>query len=151
MEYRIEKKPQFTVMGIARKFNCATAYCEIPKFWDEFMKSDLPDEIDGTYGLCFDGCGGEFTYYIADDYYPWAEIPSNLEIKIISAHTWAVFSCFGKLPESLQKLNDEIWKEWLPSNGKYRLAENMNIEFYAPSSDDSEIDYCEIWIPVEEV
>ena len=152
LEYKIVKRPQFTVVGIARKFNNATAYKEIPKFWQEHVKSELIDDICGDYGICFDdGKDGEFTYYIADDYIPWAEYPQTVEIKVIPAHTWAVFACEGKLPQSLQKLNDEIWKQWLTNNGKYCLADNFNIEFYLPTGNDSDENYSEIWLPVRKI
>lgn len=152
MEYEIVKKEQFTVVGVARKFNKATSYAEIPKFWTEHLSGELAEEICGTYGVCVDeGENGEFIYYIADDYVPWVEYPKFVETRVIPAHAWAVFPCDGALPQALQKLNDEIWSKWLPSNGKYRLVDNLDIEFYIPPCDNSDEEYCEIWLPVEEI
>lgn len=151
MDYEIVKKAQFTVQGVCRRFNCDTAYEEIPKFWQEYMKSELAEDNWGTYGICLDENGKEFTYYIADDYFPWLDVPASAEVLVVPAHTWAVFPCCGELPKALQELNTAIWKEWLPSNGKYRLADSLSIELYTMPSDNSDEDYSEIWIPVEEV
>lgn len=150
MEYEIVKKEQFTIVGVSRKFNNETAYNEIPKFWKEHMNGDLAEDICGTYGICFDGDGKEFTYYIADDYAPWLQLPKSVEVRVIPAHTWAVFPCKGALPDALQSVNTKIWNEWLPSSKQYRLADKFNIEFYFPPCENPEDDYSEIWIPVEE-
>ena len=49
MEYKIVKKPQFTVMGVSGKFHPDTSYQEIPKYWTEMMgKPDFP--LMGMYG-----------------------------------------------------------------------------------------------------
>lgn len=152
LEYGIVKKAQFTVIGISRKFSNDTAYVEIPKFWNELMNGKSGEEICGTYGVCIDdGEGKEFSYMIADDYAPWVDFPANLEIKVIPAHTWAVFPCNGALPQALQSVNTKIWNEWLPAHKEYRLADKLNIELYTPACDTPNADYSEIWIPVEEV
>lgn len=33
LEYRIEEKDAFTVMGKLARFDCETSYQEIPRFW----------------------------------------------------------------------------------------------------------------------
>ena len=53
MEYRIVEKPQFTVMGVFRKFHPETSYQRIPKYWTEMMqKTDFP--LMGMYGICME-------------------------------------------------------------------------------------------------
>ncbi len=152
LEYKIVKKAQFTAIGISRKFCNDTSYCEIPKFWNEHMQSEFGKEICGTYGICIDNGGCKnFTYLIADDYAPWKEYSGDLEMKYIPEHTYAVFPCRGKLPESLQTVNTKIWSEWLPACNEFAIADNFNIEYYAPLGENSEEDYCEIWIPVKAV
>ena len=43
MEYRIVEKPQFTVMGVSRKFHPETSYQQIPEYWTEmFGQPDFP-------------------------------------------------------------------------------------------------------------
>ena len=115
------------------------------------MKSDESKAVCGMYGICMDGDGKNFDYLIADNYIPWNEIPEGCETRVIPAGTWAVFSCHGALPESLQSVNTKIWSEWVPSCKAYKLAGNYNIEMYTPLCDDPNQNYCEIWIPVEKV
>ena len=150
MEYRIEEKAAFTLIGRLRKFSAETSHKEIPLFWEEHMAAS--DEIVcGMFGLCIDSDGETFDYLIADLYHPMGEIPAGYETRTIPAGTWAVFPCRGALPEALQTVNDAMWSEWLPNCREYKLAGNYNIEMYTPLHDDPKDDYNEIWLPVERV
>ena len=151
MEYRIENKAQFTVMGRVRSFNTDTSYEEIPKFWQEHMQSGQGKIVCGMYGICMDSDGKNFDYFIADNYLPWKEVPEGYVTKVIPEGTWAVFPCRGSLPKALQDVNTKIWSEWLPSCKTYKLAGNYNIEMYAPPAERPEDTYSEIWIPIEKV
>lgn len=150
LEYKIVQKAQFTVTGFVRKFNIKTSQTEIPKFWQEHMSSAAVKEIWGTYGICLDD-KADFSYMIADDYTPWKERSNGAEIKVIPAGTWAVFPCRGALPQSIHNLTKRIFTEWLPANGAYKKAGAVEIEYYPQESDNSENDYCEIWIQVEKI
>jgi len=149
LEYKIMEKEQFTVMGKTRKFNTETSYQEIPRFWEEHMKSADSKIVCGMYGICMDSDGKDFDYLIADNYAPWNEVPEGFATKVIPAGTWAVFPCRGALPKSLQDVNTKIWSEWLPSSNAYQLAGNYNIEMYGPPCEDQNDYYCEIWLPVK--
>lgn len=146
MEFKIVEKQQFTVLGRRRTFQEKTAYQEIPRFWEEHMKSPLGRTVCGTYGICLESGGSAFDYLIADNYLPWEEVPEGCETLVIPAGTWAAFPCPGPLPEALQAVNTRIWKEWLPGCQAYRLAGNYTLEVYLPR-EDGEM-YSEIWIPV---
>lgn len=143
LEYRIEEKAAFTVMGVMRRFRGETSYQDIPVFWNEHMQGPLAERIRGVLGLCLDNEPDSFEYMIADIYSPWMEIPQGCVTRTIPAGIWAVFPCRGQLPEALQSVNTRIWREWLPGCREYRLGSNCNIEFYA------EPEYSEIWVPVE--
>jgi len=151
LEYKIVEKQQFTVMGKVRSFNTDTSYDEIPKFWQEHMQSGENNIVCGMYGICIDSDGKNFDYMIADNYLPWNEVPEGYVTRVIPAGTWAVFSCRGPLPKSLQDVNTRIWSEWLPNCKKYKLAGNYNVEMYTPPTENPEDYYCEIWIPVEKI
>lgn len=152
LEYKIVDKPQFTLVGLSRMFNSDTSYREIPKFWDEVMGMESCP-VMGMYGICMDldENDKDFEYLIADNYIPWAEIPAGCVTKVIPASTWAVFPCRGPLPQTLQDVNTRMWSEWLPNCKNYRLAANLNIEMYAPTDENPENAYCEIWLPVEKI
>lgn len=152
LEYKIVKKPQFTVVGMSKLFNADTSYQEIPKWWCEVMGMEKPP-VCGMYGICMDLDEQEkdFEYLIADNCISCTEIPEGCVAKVIPASTWAVFPCRGPLPETLQDVNTRMWSEWLPNCKNYRLAANLNIEFYAPPAQKPEDTYSEIWLPVEEI
>ena len=154
MEYRIEKKPAFKVMGISKLVGYGNGYSEIPKFWDEvFAKPG--NKLVGMYGVCLDDevPGDEFRYMIADDYNEELADAENMEIKEIPEYTWAVFPCRGAMPQALQSVNTQVFNEWLPASN-YEIAAGFNIEFY---TDESKYElgsqdpsyYSEIWVPVK--
>lgn len=151
IEYKIVEKAQFTVMGKRRNFSTEDSYGEIPKFWQEHIKSGENKVVCGMYGICMDSDGKNFDYLIADNYIPWNEIPEGYQTKVIPAGTWAIFPCYGALPKALQDVNTKIWNEWLPSCKTYEFAGNYNIEMYTPISEKPEDNYSEIWIPVKKV
>lgn len=152
MECKIVKKAAFTVIGISRRFLYENSYQEIPKFWQEHMRSPESKNIIGMYGLCIDTKEKDFEYLIADNYCPQKDIPEGCETKTLPEGTWAVFPCRGPMVETLQSTNTKIWNEWLPNCKEYKLAGNYNIEaYFAPPHNDPNDDYCEIWVPVEEV
>ncbi len=152
LEYKIVEKPQFTLVGMERKFHPETSYQQIPKFWEEVMSMENCPLL-GIYGVCLDEdtADGAFRYLIADNYIPWQEIPEGLTVQVIPASVWAVFPCRGPLPEALQAVNTRIWSQWLPNCREYRLARNLNIEVYGPPAEKPEDTYSEIWLPVERI
>lgn len=148
MEYRIVEKPQFTVMGVSRKFRPETSYQQIPEYWTEmFGQPDFP--LMGVYGICIDdnGADGEFEYWIADNYIPWKEIPAGCSSMVIPGGTWAVFPCSMK---TLQDTNTRMWQDWLPGCREYKLSGSFNLEVYGPPcEEDPGETYVELWLPVE--
>ena len=148
IEYRIVEKPQFTVMGVSRKFHPETSYQQIPEYWTEmFSHPDFP--LMGVYGICIDdnGADGEFDYWIADNYIPWQEIPAGCKSLVIPGGTWAVFPCKLK---TLQDTNTQMWQEWLPNCREYKLSGSYNLEVYGPlCKEDQGETYVELWLPVE--
>lgn len=106
--------------GISRDFSYEECYAKIPLFWQE----DRGD-ISGMFGVCIDRDDG-IHYMIADLYKPWDE--SIGEAFTFSAGLWTVFPVTGKLPEALQSVNIQVWQEWMPGKGKYKMQANYSIE-----------------------
>ena len=149
LDYKIEEKFSFSVIGKMRKFNCETSYQEIPKFWDEYSENGGHDVVCGMYGLCWDSDGKSFEYYIGDNYIPYKNIPDGYTVRTIPAGTWAVFPC--KMG-TLQDVNTKIWSEWLPNLKGYKLSGNYNFEVYlTPPMPDPKDEHVEIWVPVEKI
>ena len=147
MEYRIEEKATFTVVGVSRRFHPETSYQKIPEFWAEMIaQPGFP--LMGMYGICWDGdnADSEFDYWIADPYDSGQEIPTGCSTLEIPGGTWAVFPCKMK---TLQDTNTRMWKEWLPNSREYRLSGCYNIEFYFPiCEEDPGESAVELWLPV---
>ena len=156
MEYRIEKKVAFKVMGVSKTFSYEGANREIPQFWSEVFTNMTDRSVLGMYGVCFDEemAGNEFRYMIADDYMAGKAEEKKLDVHEIKEHTWPVFPCRGAMPLPLQEVNRRIFSEWLPASN-YEIAEGYNVEYYSNPEDfanglhDPEY-YAEVWIPVKE-
>lgn len=156
MDYKIEKKEAFSVLGRSKTFPYEGAKEQVPAFWNEHFSGGFSNIVCGTYGICFDEAMGmdQFEYLIADPYDPAKAIPEGFVVKNIPAFTWAVFPCRGPMPGALQDANTAIYTEWLPSTGNYKFAAGYCVEFYEnpmnyPKGTQDENYYCEIWIPVQ--
>ena len=151
MDCKIMKKEAFTVLCRAKTFKYEDAAVQVPQFWAEHFRTGGGAAVCGMYGINLDESmgGSEFEYLIADNYDPANEIPDGFTTRTIPAHTWAVFSCTGKMPQALQELNQQIFSQWLP-----KIAAGINVELYSDASkfeqgtQDQDY-YFEAWIPVE--
>lgn len=164
MEFKIEKKESFTVIGFDRVFRSETAYAEVPKFWDEIMDKfaaifggKAPETAQeraciencvGEFGVCVGDAGmGAFRYIIAGRY-KGGEVPEGMVTYKFPEYDWAVFDCRGSMPDSLQSLNTRIFSEWLPGNREFELTGNASIEWY-DEGDPAAPDYhSAIWLPI---
>ncbi|MDO4863367.1 MAG: AraC family transcriptional regulator [Ruminococcus sp.] len=149
LDYKIVEKAPFTLVGIKRRFDCETGYKEVPKFWGEWM-SDMKG-LKGMFGVCSDMDGKTFDYWIADLYQPWEDIPEGCCTYQVAGGLWALFPCKGALPESMQKVNTQIWSEWLPSLKGYELAGNYSLEFYLPPAEDPAETVSYIAVPLKKL
>ena len=70
MNYRIEKKEEFTVIANAKTFAYENAKEIIPQFWHEHYASDKSQAVCGEFGINIDEMMGmdTFEYLIADEY-----------------------------------------------------------------------------------
>lgn len=156
MDYRIEKKEAFAVLGSAGTFPYEGAKQTIPQFWQAHFAAGKGSVVCGKYGINIDAQMGHdtFEYLIADDYTPGKSIPDGFVTRTIPALTWAVFPCTGPLPQALQDVNTKIFTEWLPALRDYEFAAGYCVEMYADPREFSkgtmdEKYYSEIWIPVK--
>lgn len=152
MEYKIINKPAFKVIGVSKTFKSEEGFKECPKFWDEHYQNENSKYILGMYGICIDDLNGSFKYMIADNYED-KNFSDKFEVIEIPDNTWAVFQSIGPIPQTLQKLNTDIFTKWLPNNSEYILKEMVVIECYSdttvyPKGTLDENYYCEIWVPV---
>lgn len=156
MNYKIEKKESFTVIGTSRVFSHETCKKDIPEFWNEHYANGNGKYICGMFGVNIDPemGGNSFEYLIADIYDPTVELPKEFVTRTIPEFTWAIFSCDGPVPDALQDVNQKIFSEWLPALKDYEFAAGYCIEMYDdptkyPKGSDDENYHSEIWIPVK--
>lgn len=174
LDYSVEDRPSFRVIGMERLFTYADSYGKIPKFWEEFKHTCasgeasspseghslfrgghiLPPECRGLgrYGISVEIPGDSrwFRYLIAGDYEE-EPIAEGFRILEIPACTWARFRCTGPLPGAFQAVNTRVFREWLPGNGEYTAAAGINLELYTPGSPTDEHYRSELWIPVRKI
>lgn len=166
MDYVIEEMKAIKMIGFERVFNYDNAYKEIPKFWDDFFQQNCHDTSNpkitkqvistakacrvGEYGICIDDSPEKnaFRYMIAGIYNGNA-VPEGMTVYEVPALKWAKFKCTGSMPDVLQAMNTKIYKEWLPGNTEYEIAESIDVEWYS-DGDNTKADYeSAIWIPVK--
>ena len=160
MNYRIEKKDGFRIVGV--KLECPwtpekqEGFTEVPKFWMENGKKGTIPEICklmdrepmGVMGISVGDwqTTGSFDYYIAVS--SSQAVPDGMFAYEIPATTWAIFECRGAMPHSIQEMQKRIMTEWFPNSG-YQYADAPDIEQYT-DGDQSSSDYlCYIWVPIE--
>lgn len=149
MEYRIEEREAFRVIGFAMKGPMSLEDCfeKVPAFWGQ-TAGEIPRlaslmDGSGPMGvLGISACdGGRFSgYYIAAA--TRASAPEDMAEYEVPAGTWAVFPCRGPVPQAMQDLQRQIVSEWLPSSG-YEYAEAPDIEVYSADNYQNEV-----WLPI---
>ena len=149
MDYALENIGPLTVRGQKRMFRYDNGFEQIPKFWSEYYEKGLHKTVPGYIAVCQDDKGStEFAYTIGCFSEPGDPTPDGFTRITLAPHLWAKFRAVGPIPESIQKVNRQIYTEWLPNNPEYELAEDVNIEMYT-EGDMTSADYVsEIWLPV---
>jgi AraC family transcriptional regulator len=152
MEYRIEKKEGFRILGISAplKQNIEENFSTVPNLWQNAtmdgtisrLASLMEGDPMGLLGVS--ACNEEesWKYFIAvannsleNDEFEKYDVPSA---------TWAIFSGEGT-GKSVQDLEKRIITEWLPTSG-YEYGNAPDIEVYL-NADPQNAKY-EVWIPV---
>jgi AraC family transcriptional regulator len=167
MDYKIAPMFPFKVIGFQKIFDMETSYREIPEYWDEICEKyaknvyagnapanpyeqALVDNCIGEYGVCIDDIGGgKFRYLIAGKY-TGGDVPEGMVVYEFPRGEWAVFNCIGPNPETLQRVNTQIFREWLPGNPEYELCGNATVEWYdCVNGEKTDPDYhSAVWVPV---
>lgn len=151
MEYKIENKDAFRIVGISEPLHreMEKNFEAVPKMWAKAatdgtiakLAGMMNSEPMGVLGVSI--CNDEnWRYFIAVA--SNSEIDNTLEEHIVPAATWAIFSGCGE-GRSIQELEKRIITEWLPTSG-YEYANAPDIEVYL--NDDPQNAQYEVWIPV---
>ncbi|MCL2573937.1 MAG: AraC family transcriptional regulator [Defluviitaleaceae bacterium] len=144
MNYRIEERETFEVMGMELKTTVVDGKCyeEIPKFVGECIDGGLMAEVGVTYGHNENGNMN----YLWGCFKKTDAVPSRYTVLNIPKQTWAVFHVDwqgddGKLHDTWKR----IYSEWFPTVSYVHADCEFDFEKYF---EDEGHGYIEIWIPV---
>lgn len=124
--------------------------CEIPKFWEEYFSNEEYFKVPGYLGVCAQKKTGkgEFIFGIGCKASDVHGVPEGFEVVHIPEYEWVVFQCVGPSPNTIQKVWDQIYREWLPVTD-YEIIQEYYIENYLPGDPNSADYVCEICIPIK--
>lgn len=164
MDYRIEKRDAFQIVCKRKRVGkpqTANATPDITAMWQELGKDGtmarliacMPEKpvMKGLLGICFSAelNAKQFPYGIGVEY-DGRKVDDDLEVVTIPAHTYAVFTSKGKMPDAFIETYHRIVTEFFPQSTQYEYAESVEFEVYS-SENVSDPNYkCEIWIAVNE-
>ncbi|MFK7692712.1 helix-turn-helix domain-containing protein [Paenibacillus sp. HJGM_3] len=151
VDYHIEEKEAFTVVGKSAVITCGNEGRSRSWFWGECQRDGTLDMItcldtDTPWlGITMD-FDEPFPYMIAKEAHD-DSVADGLARQTIPASTWAIFPCVGSLPSSMQNGFRQIYHQWFPATG-YEHAGLPEIEVYPPGNATAEDYRCEAWIPI---
>lgn len=150
MDYRIEKKEAFRIMGVKMRLHSDMEmnFQAVPQFWKKVDQTDtipklftlMNGEPKALLGVCANtDQGAEYYIAVASDL-PLPDGYPDFTAYTVPACTWAVFPGSGEMPDAIQQLEKRILTEWLPGSG-YEYANAPDIEVYPPTD-------FEVWLPI---
>ncbi|MEU5810173.1 AraC family transcriptional regulator [Streptomyces sp. NPDC047718] len=162
MQYRIVEKAEFRIVG--RKARVPLVHEGVNPAIVSFVEAVGPELAERITGLSDQEPAGivSVTEHLGDsreegvelDYHlavvtgaGAAEIPADLDVRVVPAGAWAVFANTGPFPQALQSLWRDVYTQWFPSN-PYALRPGPEI-LRTPRSVDGADVTTELWIPVE--
>lgn len=152
MEYRIEQKDAFRVVGISKPISkeMEENFAAVPLMWQQAASDGtipklctyMNGEPKAILGVSVCNVEEAWQYWIATA--STLPIDASLQEYRIPAAMWAVFYGEGT-SKSIQELEDRIFTEWFPSSG-YEYGNAPDIEVYF-NADPNDAKY-EVWVPV---
>jgi AraC family transcriptional regulator len=151
VDYLIEEKESFIVIGKSATLTCGKEGCTREWFWGECQQDGTLAKFNSLetdtpllgITLNFDE---NFTYMIGKK--EVAAVPADgLTLHHIPSSTWAVFPCHGPIPAAIQNGFRQIYQEWFPAT-EYEHAGLPEIEVYTADPAEPEGYRSEVWIPV---
>lgn len=120
----------------------ANATPDITAMWQELGKDGamarliacMPEKpvMKGLLGICFSAelDAKRFPYGIGVEY-DGRDVDDDLEVVTIPAHTYAVFTSRGKMPDAFIETYNRIVTEFFPQSTQYEYAESVEFEAYS--------------------
>ena len=151
MNYRIETKDAFRIIGISQPLNkeIENNFIVVPDMWQEAAVNGIIQKLAGLMDVAPMGLLGVSACHDMEQWKYFIAVSSTKETTefeeyMVPAATWAIFAGEGT-NRSIQELERRIVTEWLPTSG-YEYANAPDIEVYL--NPDPENAQFEVWIPV---
>ena len=163
MDFRIEKRDGFTIMGLSGYLTEDTPWEE--SLWGEFLDGGNGADGSGTFNEAlrdkyytapfwqigaydFQSVDGKTPAIIGAEYKGGKPDIENLSFKAIPAAKWAVFSFKGETgPVAYPAAWTRILTEWLPQSNYIRDESVPNLDVY-PGGEINDDYVWEIWFPI---
>lgn len=160
MNYRIEEKEVFRIVGIMKRVPIVFEgeNLEISAMWKSLDKEKI-NQLKELSNVEPTGLIQASTNFSEDrmeekgqlDHYIGAattlECSENFAQLEVPASTWAIFESIGPFPETLQETWGRIYAEWFPSSN-YEQTEGPEILSILSEDLSSPTVKSEVWIPV---
>jgi AraC family transcriptional regulator len=151
MEAKIETRPAFTVLGLAKRGDADSGPTWIPPMWDEFFAQfgKQLHELTGAgpaYGV-MDRYNPEthtFEYMAGFEAAPGTVAPEGLTTWEIPEQTYAVVGCTIK---TISDAYTFFHQEWLPEAG-YQRGVGPEFEFYGEEFHGDDGDRIYMYLPI---
>lgn len=162
MEFRIENKPAFNLVGVSKRVpmqfegvnneivKLALSITEEQKEEMHALQNIEPYEV---VNASFDADAnflkeeGDLTHLIGvlttED-----QVSDRLDKVPVQAGTWAVFPNEGPFPSTLQNTMASVYAEWLPFSD-YEVINVPSFSFTKMDEHKKDYAYSEVWIPVQ--
>lgn len=162
MEFRIEEKPRFNIVGVSGRVpmqfegvnkeivKLAMSITEDQRKEMHALQNMEPYEIvNASYDADADFIREEgYLTHMIGVLTTENNVSEHLDRITIDACTWAVFPNEGPFPATMQNTMAMIYSEWLPSSD-YELIKAPTFSFTKHDEDKKDYAYSEIWIPVK--
>lgn len=159
MTYIFETMDSFSLIGFEKRFTFPSSYDEIPQFYRDFKKkyakalkksSEPETEIEqaivenriGEYGAVIHDRQDASFRYLLGGMYQGGVVPEGMVLETFPTTEWLKFSCNSGSGKALQRLNTQVFQEWLPKHKEIKLRGRYNIEWGDSESSS-------IWVPVK--
>lgn len=162
MNYRIEEKESFRIVGLKKRvaIQFSGVNPEIAAMWQN-LSMEMIGELKGLSDMVPSGLisasvnfsegrmdeRGELDHYIGVA--TTQECPTSYAKLEVQASAWAVFEVAGPFPGTLQNVWGRIYSEWFPSSN-YEQVEGPELLWNESKDTHSPTFKSEIWIPVRE-
>jgi AraC family transcriptional regulator len=154
MDAKIQTKPGFAVLGLARRGDADTGPQWIPPMWDELF-SQYGEQLEAFtrtgahYGIVdhYNPETHTFEYLAGFETEPVTQPPEGLTTRDIPEQEYAVIRCTIK---TIGDAHTFFRQEWLPASG-YERAPSAEFELYDEEFQGNDDDPIYMYFPIQEL